>query len=252
MTGIIDLPPEILFNVFGLLPPSDLKNIVLVSKQWMVIGENPNLWTWAILSVNFKEDLLKLKMKRLQKVKKIKVTNWFHWSKTVLVQSTSVRPEELFEALLPITTLTSIESWNSINDFGFFTLRDTDYPDVSGIEPELFARVLSRLSCLSFKFINPTPLHLQALLSAIDQKQYHTKKLVFAVAEEQGQSKKLKVSSVFLSSTDFLATAISRFDSVCIYQGSDLLSKEQIKALQSKIGEDGSRLKWLKIWRRKC
>jgi len=289
MTGILDLPGEILTTVFGLLPPSDIKSIVLVSKQWMVLGEHPNFWTWAIVTVNIKADLLKLKKRRLQKLMKIKVSNWFDGSQSLLIQSTSVKPEELFEALLPITTLTSIGGLIDEN-VGSITFRGTDYPDLSGIEPEVFARVLSRLSCLSFDFIRPTPPQYGALLSAIAQKESHVKKLVFgfhqitasakpdvfaaaisnieecdfgtfcvpsqhmqalcvAVAEEQGQLKKLKVFCAFLSSIApaILGIAISRLESVCIDHFSGLLSKEQIQAILYKAGEDGSHLKMLRI-----
>jgi len=317
MTSILDLPEEILLQVFGLLPPSDLKTIVLVSKQWMVLGEDPNLWTWATVSVNIKEDLLKLKKRRLQKLKKVKVTNWFDGSQSVLMQhktvfsglasvfarwfgliddSTQVKPEDLFEALLPITTLTSIDGLmfdgsdvernvKTFIEYGVYTY----HPDLSGIEPEVFARVISRLSYLSLEEINPiTSPQYEALLSVIASRESHVKDLVFgiqpipvqpdvfatavnnvevcdfgifcvpsqhmqalcvAVAEEQGQLKMLKVFSAFLSSIDptILGTAISRLESVCIYQESDLLSKEQIQVILRKAGEDGSQLKRLQI-----
>jgi len=293
MTGILNLPEEILINIFGLLPPSDLKTVMLVSKQWTLMGKTPTLWTWATTAtLKYKDDLQKLKFKRLRnQLKKIKVTNWFESSSSILKQSTAVRPEELFNALLPITTLTSIEGLtdDSSNDLGSISFTDfTDHPDLSVIDPELFASVLSRLNYLSFNTINPSPSQYEALLSSISQKDSHVKKLVFgfhrifappdvfaaavsnvdecdlgtcpvpfqdmqalcvAVAENQGQLKKLNMFSSFLASIDpdILGTAISSLESVRIYQESDLLSKDQIAAILRKAGGDGSKLKKLDI-----
>ena len=35
--------------VFGLLPPRDMKNVVLVCRLWREVGEAPGLWAWVIL-----------------------------------------------------------------------------------------------------------------------------------------------------------------------------------------------------------
>jgi len=295
MTGISHLPEEICVQIFGLLPPSDLKTVMLVSKQWMVMGETPTLWTWATVTLSSKEDLQKLTKRRIQQLnlKKVKVSNWFDGSQSSLIRSTAVRPEELFNALLPITSLTYIDGLKDdliydIGSFICFPVGGPDQPDLSIIEPELYATVLSRLTCLCFDIINPTDPQYEALLSSIAQKDSHVKKLVFgcrkmcaqpelfaaavsnveecnvglfsvpsqdmqallvAIAEEQGQLKKLDVYSFRLSTIEpaILGTAISKLESASIYQVLAPLSKDQMAAILIKIGEDASILKKLEI-----
>jgi len=285
-------------EIFSLLPPADLKTAVLVCKQWMVVGETPQLWSWVVVNVKTKEDLLKLSKKRTQKLKKVKVTNWVEESQSSLIKSTAVNPKELFNALLPITTLTSIEGLKVVStnsDLGFIDLDEEidapDHPDLTSIEPELFARVLSRLTCLSFSESHPTPPQFEALFSSIAEKDSHVKKLelgpwesgfpqvdvfaaavgnveecvginfvpfqhtealLVALAEDQGQQlKKLSLLSVTFGTIDpaILGTAISRLEYASIHQAKymRLMSKEQISAILSKAGEDGSKLKKLEI-----
>jgi len=273
-------------EIFSLLPPADLKTAVLVCKQWMVVGETPQLWSWVVVNVKTKEDLLKLSKKRTQKLKKVKVTNWVEESQSSLIKSTAVNPKELFNALLPITTLTSIEGLKVVStnsDLGFIDLDEEidapDHPDLTSIEPELFARVLSRLTCLSFSESHPTPPQFEALFSSIAEKDSHVKKLelgpfpqadVFAAAVSNveellytcyvpfqhweallgQQLKKLSLWNVMFGTIDpaIIGTAISRLEYATIHQGTTLLmSKEQISAILSKAGEDGSKLKKLEI-----
>ena len=46
------IPAEMLERVFRLLPPRDLKAVVLVCRWWREVGEAASLWTWVILTVN--------------------------------------------------------------------------------------------------------------------------------------------------------------------------------------------------------
>jgi len=234
-------------KVFGLLPPSDLKTVVLVSKQWRVIGETPTLWSWATVTVKNKEDLQKLSKRRTQKLKKVKVANWFEESQSILIQSTAVRPEELFNALLPITTLTSIDGLErddssiDIDDFDGQDLERIrkilqDYPDLSGIDPELFARVLSRLSCLSFEIIHPTPPQYEALLSSIAQKDSHVKKLVYDIS----------IIGPKFSQPALFSAAVSNVEEceLCLC----VLPTRDIQALLETIAKEQGRLKKLRMF----
>ena len=45
------LPAEMLERVFHLLPPRDLKAVVLVCRWWREVGEAPALWAWVRLVV---------------------------------------------------------------------------------------------------------------------------------------------------------------------------------------------------------
>ena len=49
----IVLPAEMLERVFRLLPPKDLKNVLLVCSWWMEVGQDPSLWPWATLVVRW-------------------------------------------------------------------------------------------------------------------------------------------------------------------------------------------------------
>ena len=43
------LPAEMLERVFHLLPPGDLKAVVLVCRWWREVGEAPWLWAWVVV-----------------------------------------------------------------------------------------------------------------------------------------------------------------------------------------------------------
>jgi len=73
-THIGDLPNEVVFSILQYLPPQEMKSAVLVCKSLSEMGEKPRFWTWAVVTVNTKDDLQKLKRPRLQKVQEIDVT----------------------------------------------------------------------------------------------------------------------------------------------------------------------------------
>jgi len=82
-------PEELLYQVFLLLPPKDLKSAVLVCKWWAEVGQSPGLWSWVCPVVeksNIETVVTKiLPSKRFQSVKRIEL---------------KVVSEELFKALI--------------------------------------------------------------------------------------------------------------------------------------------------------
>ena len=50
------LPSEILLQIISQLDPADLKSAVLVCRRWRDVGEEPKLWSWAVLMLS--SDLL--------------------------------------------------------------------------------------------------------------------------------------------------------------------------------------------------
>ena len=46
-TTLTDLPEEMVLNIFKLLPPKDIKSVMLVCKESIVFAENPVLWSWS-------------------------------------------------------------------------------------------------------------------------------------------------------------------------------------------------------------
>ena len=77
-TLIVELPNELMFAIFQQLPPQDMKAVVLVCKSWSIRGEDPRLWTWAVVTVNSQDDLHKMKIPRLVMMQEIQVAHLSH------------------------------------------------------------------------------------------------------------------------------------------------------------------------------
>ena len=73
-THVSVLPNEVVVSILQHLPPQEIKSAVLVCKSLREMGEKPRFWTWAVVTVNTKDDLQKLKRPRLQMVREIDVT----------------------------------------------------------------------------------------------------------------------------------------------------------------------------------
>ena len=78
---INQLPADVLEKIFRLLPPRDLRQVVLVCRRWREVGEAPRLWNWVTVTVT-KENISKmpkvLRRRRMQCV----VINWQCYSVT--------------------------------------------------------------------------------------------------------------------------------------------------------------------------
>ena len=59
--------------VFGLLPPRDMKNVVLVCQLWREVGEAPRFWAWVVLRENMSTMPERLSCSRLQAVRELRV-----------------------------------------------------------------------------------------------------------------------------------------------------------------------------------
>ena len=101
-THVTALPDEVLLQIFHMLPPTDLNKVMLVCREWMSIGETcSTLWTWVrARTLKNRGDLPMLQTKRL-KLKETRVTGCNEWKEYGQLP-------ELFQALLPIDTLTTI------------------------------------------------------------------------------------------------------------------------------------------------
>jgi len=73
MAQFQNLPNEILFFIFKELSPLDLKSAVLVSRSWQAVGKDPQLWTWAVVRVDSRQDFEKFNIERLQLLQEVKV-----------------------------------------------------------------------------------------------------------------------------------------------------------------------------------
>jgi len=56
-----------------LLPPQDLKSVMLVCKEWMEMGEDPTLWTWSRVKLQSSQDFHKLIIRRFQLVQELEI-----------------------------------------------------------------------------------------------------------------------------------------------------------------------------------
>ena len=56
-TTITNLPFEVLSQIIRMLPPEDLKTVMLVCKAWKKMTEDPKLWTWLVVSISTIRDL---------------------------------------------------------------------------------------------------------------------------------------------------------------------------------------------------
>jgi len=115
------LPEEMFIRVFHLLTPKDLKNVMLVCKQWKEIGEDPSLWTWALVTIEAREEIQKLNIRRFQRVQNIRVTQRYRKAEDLV---------GIFEALLEIPSVNRIIGLYNIN--------------LSGVESILLANVLNK------------------------------------------------------------------------------------------------------------
>jgi hypothetical protein len=153
------LPNEIFSQIFKKLTPQDLHAAVLVCRSWMKIGEDPRLWTWAMVRICNISDSQKLNIHRLQRLQNInmtcpcypcqKVGVYCKWNKKTMT--------ELFNIILKIPSV----RWMQCN-----------CKSVSGVEPHLLASVLNRLKKLDIgrPWLNLHSEQLEVLLTAMAQK----------------------------------------------------------------------------------
>jgi len=134
-THITDLPNELVSGIFQFLGPKDMKSAVLVCKSWSEIGEKPSFWTWALVTVNTKDDIYKLKIPRLQMLQEINVTHRGHGRGKLPVECKWIKEgglAELFQVVSEIPTVRRI--------------RGLEYcVGITGMEPGLVVSVLNRL-----------------------------------------------------------------------------------------------------------
>jgi len=200
MSHINNLPNEILFGIFQLLSPKDLKAAVLTCKLWRDWGEDPSLWRWSVVGLGSNEDLPKLYIQRLQLLQEIKITHGLgkyqvfhqcfegndqgcHWSKNGM--------SELFESILEIPTVTRI------NGFDFCE-------GLAAVEPNLLVSVLNRLERL--ELMDLAPEKVEILLTAMAKK---TKLKDFRVIEQFESLREIN--------PELLASAISNVDEVALH-----------------------------------
>ena len=202
-----------MIRIFYLLPPQDLKNVMLVCKQWMEMGEDPNFWTWALVTVDTREEIQKLEIPRLQLIQEIKVREcashpWcrFYYPNHQCYYWKPADLKELFQVILEIPTV------SRIHDLICTT-------SLSAIEPEMLASVFNRLEVLAL-WKHQTP--------------EQTEHLFIAIAKKTNL-KRLRVVDAYKISPALFASAISNVDDVMLDYGG--ITSQQMEALFVAITE---------------
>ena len=165
MTQFQNLPIEIFLSIFKQLSPQDLKSAVLVSKSWQEVGEDPALWTWAVVRVDSRHDFEKFNIQRLQLLRELKVNctrpasqYYSYWNVMILSdnQNQNCIWNELFKLIREIPTVRRISGSCCENCF-------------SSVEPDLLVIVLNSLQelHLGWSGVDLTSEQLELLFTAM-------------------------------------------------------------------------------------
>jgi len=172
------LPAEMLERVFHLLPPRDLKAVVLVCRWWREVGEAPALWVWVYIVVTEDNMSEVLDSRRLQAVRRVEVREV---------------SEELLQAVVRHPGLKEMVVVNS---------------NLSLVDPELLAQAVTQLEEVGFGdtwlgYTQSTPQQVTAICTAI---------------RGNSQLKRLKLWDNKLSSvnSDILAQAVTQLEEVVL------------------------------------
>ena len=140
---------HLLERVFHLLPPRDLKAVVLVCRWWREVGEAPALWDWVFLIgwyYNCSRMVEIFESGRLHNVSSLNM-----WSVTENHPS-PFHVEAVFDALLLV-------SFNRLNSLY------TDSVNLSSVDPDVMAKALNKMESVEVKNSKLTSLQMNRMLS---------------------------------------------------------------------------------------
>ena len=198
------LPAEMLVHIFGLLPPADLRTVLLVCRLWREVGEAPGLWAWAVLRAtrqNMANMPERLASRKLLRVFGLALDTGVKISEELLgaverhpglsrmvmkkVDLALVEPARLTGLLDRLTGITFRETQlTSEQLIAIFTNRDrTSEPwcrkkkrpltildlssnDLSIIEPKLLASVVNKLQFMIMKKCHLTPQQVEVVFTS--------------------------------------------------------------------------------------
>ena len=148
------LPAEILERLFRMLPPKELKVVMLVCRRWREVGEAPMFWVhwvWPYLTETNMWPLVRMMTtgRRLSSVHHI----------NVLLDSV---PEDLLHLLQQLPSLQAV-------DFSFSNL--------SKVDPRLLASFVTKLTSASFRGAKLKPSQINLLLTKLSEKPNKIKEL---------------------------------------------------------------------------
>jgi len=188
------LPVEMLERVFHLLPPRDLKAVVLVCRWWREVGEAPALWVWVCLrvrrwNIGYMPEVLD--SRRLQAVRTLEVREvseellqavvrhpGLKVMVVVMAYFSSVDPELLAQA---VTQLEEVMLWYSYltpqqvtaictamtGNSQLKTLHLSDI-NLSTVDAGILAQVVTQLEEVGLWATDLTPQQVEAIFAALD------------------------------------------------------------------------------------
>ena len=153
MMEINAFPREILMSVFRWLPPKDIKMAVLVSKQWMSVAGDPKLWKWTKVTVQNRDHINMLCIKRIKKIEVIAIGTTENWK--------AEDWETFFRAVIMLPNLKEIDG------LGHITITPSnrsapEYPDKKtvhnmwSVKKGLLAMALTKLEVMN---LNGSSMH---------------------------------------------------------------------------------------------
>ena len=254
------LPAEMLERVFHLLPPRDLKAVVLVCRWWREVGEAAGLWNWVILTVNHDNLPVMAEMlaaRRLQGVRKMEV--YTHMMPKELLGAMARHPGLrevdvrvgqfcLVEPVLVVPLVTGLEvldlAWCHITPSQASTIcqnlamekrlrsLNLSWNHLGSVAPQLVAR-LALVEQVDLTQANLTPPQLTALFAALDGGPSKMERL------------KISFNNVSSINADLLARAANKLVAVEMKKCS--ISEHQASCILTQSLQSTS-LKSLKLW----
>ena len=212
--------------VFRLLPPRDLKNVVLVCRLWREVGEEPGLWAWGVTRLLYRGNMSnlveRLDCKRLRAVRELFVHSWG-------LEVT----EEVVEAVTRHPGLRVVRMRNN---------------SLYSVDPGLLGKMVKKLERVDMRtfLTGLTGQQLEAVMTALCESDSRLKKLAI------GKLKFNKIVSVAITDNDLssvdaglLASALNMLEEVVMYRTE--LTKEQGEAIFTAIIEGNCNMKKLVI-----
>ena len=201
------LPPDLLYMIFGLLHPRDLRAVVLVCRLWREVGEAPSLWAGLRLLVTMEN------RSRMQEVLVMRRL----WGVRRLCARGGKVEEELLEAVVGHQGLRHL---------------DLSHQEVCLDKPGLLVSVVGRMKVLDLSHTSLSSGHARAVLAALGK----VSKL---------ETLDLRGNNLSSLEPSLLVTAASRLDSLTIANTS--LTNQQADALFSAISTTSCRLRKLSV-----
>jgi len=224
-THIGSLPNEVGFSILQHLAPQEIKSAVLVCKAIREIAEKPKFWTWAVIKVNTKDDIQKLKRPRFQMVQEIDVTQGSDGGTEA--ECLWIKEEglaDLFQVIGDVPTVKKIRGLEFCQG-------------IDSIEPNLVVSVFNSLEKLmlcsghDFKNGEEEEMHLDLTEEQLE--------LLFKAVAEKTNLKFLEVSfqrELSNISPELFAAAVSNVEEVILRKNYvECITDEQFEALFSKI-----------------